>query len=85
MENLSFFLLLGFLGIVYIGNCHYAEKKARKIQKMDREVQQLNRQHMALVAKVMNETKHASVEEDVKSTGLKPPEGRPYRIVGQHD
>ncbi len=81
MENLLFFLMIGLFGIIYIGNCHYAEKKARKIQVIEKEVQRLNRQHMALVAKVMNETKHAAVEKDVKAKGLKPPEDRPYRIV----
>ena len=77
------FLLLGFFGLIYIGNCHYAEKKARKILVIEKEVQQLNRKHMALVAKVMNETKHAAVEKDVKSAGLKPPDDRPYRIVSK--
>lgn len=81
MDNLFFFLFIGFLGIVYIANAHYAEKQVRKIRVVEKDVRRMNRVHMALLAKIMDETKHAAVENDVKNKGLKPPQQRPYRIV----
>ena len=83
MDNLFFFLFIGFLGIIYIANAHFAEKQIRKIRIVEKQVQRNNRVHMALLANIMDETKHAAVENDVKSKGLKPPQQRPYRIVSK--
>lgn len=81
MENLPLIFFIGFLGIVYIANAHYAEKQARKIRIVETEVQKLKREHMQVLSTLMHEKKHTRIENEVKQLGLTPPNSRPYRIV----
>jgi len=81
MENITLIIFLGFLGIIYIANAHYAEKQARKIRKVETEVQNLKREHMQVLSTLMHERKHTRIESEVKQLGLAPPKSRPYRIV----
>lgn len=81
MENIPLIVFIGFLGIVYIANAHYAEKQGRKIRKVEAEVQGLKREHMQVLSTLMNERKHTRIENEVKQLGLAPPKSRPYRIV----
>ena len=37
-KNFPFVLFLGFLTILYIANAHYAEKKVRQIQSLQKEI-----------------------------------------------
>lgn len=74
-------LFIGFLGVMYIANSHYSEKQARKIRKVEAEVQSLKREHMQILSTLMHEKKHTRIENDVKQLGLAPPKSRPYRIV----
>ncbi len=81
IENISFIFFIGMLGIIYIGNSHYAEKQARTIRKVEKEVQTLKREHMQVLSTLMHEKKHTRIESEVQSLGLAPPKSRPYRIV----
>ena len=81
MENIPLIFFLGLLGICYIANAHHSEKQARKIRKMETEVQNLKRAHLQVLSNLMNEKKHTRIESDVKQLGLAPPKTRPYRIV----
>ena len=81
MENISFIFFIGVLGLLYIGNSHYAEKQARTIRKEEAKVQSLKREHMQVLSTLMHEKKHTRIESEVKSLGLAPPQSRPYRIV----
>lgn len=81
IENVPLVVFLGLLGIVYIANAHYGERQARKIRKVEADVQSLKREHMQVLSTLMNEKKHTRIENEVKQLGLAPPQSRPYRIV----
>ena len=81
MENISLIFFVGILGLVYIGNSHYAEKQSREIRKVEKDVQNLKREHMQVLSTLMHEKKHTRIESEVKTLGLAPPQSRPYRIV----
>ena len=43
IKNLPFVLFLGFIGLIYIMNAHYSEKKLYQIQKYQEEIEELKR------------------------------------------
>ncbi len=78
-KNLLFVLFISFLGIVYIANSYFAEKKVRKIQALKKEVKDLRWEYMALRSEIMYESKLSEVsskaeEKDIKLT-------KPLRII----
>ena len=52
-RNLTFVLFLGFLGIIYIANAHYSEKKVREIQALQDDIKELRWRYMAARADLM--------------------------------
>jgi len=70
-RNFPFVLFLGFLTILYIANAHYAEKKVRRIQQLQKEIKDHRRQYNALEAEIMYESKLSEIGENVKDLGLR--------------
>lgn len=70
-KNFPFVLFLGFLIILYIANAHYAEKKVRQIQSLQKEIKDYRRQYNALEAEIMYESKLSQIGENVKDMGLR--------------
>ena len=70
-RNFPFVLFLGFLTILYIANAHYAEKKVRQIQSLQKEIKDYSRQYNELTAQIMNESRLSQVGENVKDIGLR--------------
>lgn len=64
-------LFLGFLTILYIANAHYAEKKVRQIQSLQKEIKDYSRQYNELNAAIMYESKLSEIGENVKDMGLR--------------
>ncbi len=54
--NLPLSVLLGILGVLYIANSHHAEKKIRKIEKLEREVKLLKSEYVEIQAKIMEQS-----------------------------
>ena len=81
LNNLIFVLFLGFLAIVYIANAHYAERKVRKIQLMQKEIKEMRWYYMSLQAENMYKSKRSEMKESVKDLGLRQQSGRPKRII----
>jgi hypothetical protein len=80
-QNFSFVLFIFFLLLVYIANAHYAERKVKEIQTMQKEIKELRWQYMSIKSKVMYRTKHSEVAKDVGIYGLGVMNKKPYRIV----
>ena len=74
-------LFLTFLGIVYIGNNHWAEKAIRKIDKMETEVEELRADYTSLKADYMFASKQSEVARKVKKFGLQESSVPPKKLI----
>jgi hypothetical protein len=73
-----FFVL--FLGLIYIGNSHHAEKTVREIHKIEEEVEDLRADYTTLKADLMFSSKQSEVARKVKEFGLKESLTPPQKI-----
>ncbi|MDR3714996.1 MAG: FtsL-like putative cell division protein [Puia sp.] len=71
MKNISFFLFLAGLGVVYIYNGHYAEKTIRDIGKTSRELKEMQYEYKTLRSEVMFRSKQSELAKAVAPFGLK--------------
>ena len=69
------------LGLIYIGNTHYAEQTVRKINIMQVEVEDLRADYTTLKADLMFSSKQSEVARKVKAFGLKESLIPPYKVV----
>lgn len=69
------------LGLVYIGNTHYAEQTVRKINLMQVEVEDLRADYTTLKSDLMFSSKQSEVARKVKALGLKESLIPPYKVV----
>lgn len=74
-----FFVLV--LGLIYIGNTHYAEQTVRKINVTQVEVEDLRADYTTLKADLMFSSKQSEVARKVKVFGLKESLTPPYKVV----
>ena len=74
-------LFVLFLGLVYIGNTHYAEQTVRKINLMQVEVEDLRADYTTLKSDLMFSSKQSEVARKVKAYGLKESLTPPYKVV----
>lgn len=69
------------LGLLYIGNTHYAEKTVRKINAIQAEVEDLRADYTTRKADLMFASKQSEVARKVKAYGLTESLTPPYKIV----
>ncbi len=80
-EMLPFILFLAFLGMVYIGNRHFAENNIRDIDKMRREVVELSADYKVLKAELMLKSTKTEVAKEADTLGLIEPVEPPKKIM----
>lgn len=80
-EMLPFILFLAFLGMVYIGNRHFAENNIRDIDKMRREVVELSADYKVLKAELMLRSTKTEVAKEADTLGLIEPVEPPKKIM----
>jgi cell division protein FtsB len=71
VKNLPFFLFLSVLAIVYIANGHFADNTVRNINKVNRELKELQYEYKTLKSDVMFQTKQSKLAKSVEPLGLK--------------
>ena len=71
MKNLPFFLFLSALAIVYIANGHFADNTVRNINKVNRELKELQYEYKTLKSEVMFRSKQSELAKSVEPLGLK--------------
>jgi hypothetical protein len=71
VKNLPFFLFLAVLAIVYIANGHYADNTVRNINKVNRELKELQFEYKTLKSEVMFRSKQSELAKAVQPLGLK--------------
>jgi hypothetical protein len=69
------------LGLVYIGNTHYAEQTVRSINIIQVEVEDLRADYTTLKSDLMFSSKQSEVARKVKAFGLEESLTPPYKIV----
>jgi hypothetical protein len=71
VKNLPYFLFLAVLAIVYIANGHYADNTVRNINKVNRELKELQYEYKFLKSEVMFRSKQSEMAKAVEPLGLK--------------
>jgi hypothetical protein len=71
VKQVPFFLFLALLAVVYIYNGHYADKTVRQINKVAREVKELQYEYKAVKSDVMFRNKPSELVKAVEPLGLK--------------
>jgi hypothetical protein len=71
VRNISFFLFLAILAVIYIYNGHYADKTARNINKVSKELKELQYEYKTLKSEVMFRSKQSELAKAVAPLGLK--------------
>ena len=80
VQHLPKILFVLALGLVYIGNTHYAEKTTRAINKAQSEVEDLRADFITIKADMMFSAKQSEVARRVKVLGLKESLSPPFKI-----
>jgi hypothetical protein len=73
------------LGLIYIGNTHYAEKTVRKINQIQAEVEDLRADYTTLKSDLMFASKQSEVARKVREFGLKESISPPYKVIASTD
>ena len=76
-----FIAFVGLLAIMYIANRHYAERTVREIDRLGREVKEMNWDFKSLSADFMKLTTQTEIAKRVDSMGLKERTEPPKKIV----
>lgn len=71
VRNISFFLFLAVLAVIYIFNGHYADKTARNINRVSKELKELQYEYKTLKSEVMFRSKQSELAKAVEPFGLK--------------
>jgi hypothetical protein len=71
MKNISFFLFLAALAVIYIYNGHYADKIVRDINRTNKELKELQYEYKTLKSEVMFRSKQSELAKAVEPFGLK--------------
>ena len=71
VRNISFFLFLAVLAVIYIYNGHYADKTARNINRVSKELKELQYEYKTLKSEVMFRSKQSELARAVEPFGLK--------------
>jgi len=82
LKNIGFIIWLTFLGIVYIGNSYHAEKVARSINSLQREVRELRAESITTAADLMYVSRQSVVQQMIRNNRLDLKESvePPYKI-----
>ena len=71
VKNIPFFLFLSVLAIIYIYNGHYADNTVRSINKVNRELKELQYEYKTLKSEVMFRSKQSELAKALAPAGLK--------------
>jgi len=77
---LTVVFILAFLGLVYISNSYVAEKKIRKIEKINKNIKELKFDYVQMRAQVMEESRPSVVAQKLEKYGIKPLVEPPHKI-----
>jgi len=71
VKQVPFFLFLTLLAVIYIYNGHYADKTIRSINRVAKEVKELQWEYKTVKSEVMFRSKQSELVKAVEPLGLK--------------
>jgi len=71
LKNMSLVFFVAFLGVMYIANAHFAERKQLKIEKLKKDVQRLKWEYTGIEQKILLNSSPSELEKKMKEEGLK--------------
>ena len=80
LKFVPYVLYITLIGIFYIGNSHYTDKKIRHINRLEIEVEELRADYTSLKAEYMFSSKQSEVAKKVKKIGLEESLQPPIKI-----
>ncbi|MDP1762796.1 MAG: FtsL-like putative cell division protein [Sediminibacterium sp.] len=82
IKNLSFFLFLAVLTVLYIANGHRADKTIRKINSTNTLLKELQYEYKTLKSEVMFKSQEIQIVKAAEPLGLKQGGEMPRRLQG---
>jgi Bacteriodetes cell division protein (FtsL-like) len=80
-DNIYFIFYMGFLGVIYIANSHYAVKTVKEIKTIQSELQKTSWESNSRKADLMFESMESRVSLKVEHLGLKKLNEPPKKII----
>ena len=80
LKNISFFLFLSLLAVLYIANGHLADRTIRQINSINNDLKELQYVYKTLKSEVMYKTEEAQIVIAAEPLGLKVSKDMPERI-----
>lgn len=78
--NFQYLMFVGFLGVVYIANAHFAEKGVRRIQTLQKEMKELKWKYTSIKSETMFKSMQSQMDESLEPAGLDL-EGRGIKVI----
>jgi hypothetical protein len=69
-DNFNYLMFLGFLGVVYIANAHFAEKNVRDIQRVEKEIKEMKWEYISIKSETMYKSMQSQLEDKVERLNL---------------
>ena len=76
-----YILYFTIIGMFYIGNSHYADRMVRRMNQLEREVEDMRANYTTLKASYMYESKQSQVAKRARALGLEESPTPPYKIL----
>lgn len=61
MKNVTYVAFIGFLGLVYIFNSHYAEKNLRKTKQLENQIREAKWEYMSIKSDIMQKSTRSEI------------------------
>ena len=79
--NISFFLFLAFIAILYIANGHLTDKSIRRINTTQKELKELQFEYKTLKSDLMRRSRAVEIQDKVAPYGLMVAKEMPIRLA----
>ena len=80
MDNLTFFLFLSAIAVLYIANGHMADRTIRDINKTQKEIKDLQFEYKTVKSEVMYKSEVSQIQKAVAPLGLNISNDVPFRL-----
>jgi hypothetical protein len=84
-KHLPFIFFIMFWAVMFIANGYNAEKKIRKIDELNRTLDELRFEHIATKSELMNYSRLSQIATKLKHTGLEVSTEPPYKIFAHKE
>ncbi len=81
VRSMPYVIYITLIGILYIGNLHYADRTIRKINKLQIEIEELRADYTTLKSDYMKDSKQSEVARKVEALGLEESVVPPYKVA----